>query len=95
MDYMTDGANSSQIFVPAQSPGGFFSTFVARVNGRAFDRRQPGNQRRPSRFRDGILERSPDERERVARAPDNEALIFCCAPPKTVCGTRRDARGCL
>jgi len=37
MDYMTDGANSSQIFVPAQSPGGFFSTFVARVNGRAED----------------------------------------------------------
>jgi predicted permease len=38
MDYMTDGANSNQIFVPAQSPGGFFSTFVARVNGRAEDR---------------------------------------------------------
>jgi predicted permease len=38
MDYMTDGANSSQIFVPAQSPGGFFSTFVARVDGRAQDR---------------------------------------------------------
>ena len=38
MDYMTEGANSSQIFVPAQSPGGFFSTFVARVNGRAEDR---------------------------------------------------------
>jgi len=37
MDYMTDGANSSQIFVPAQSPGGFFSTFVARVNGRPED----------------------------------------------------------
>ena len=38
MDYMTDGANAPQIFVPAQSPGGFFSTFVARVNGRAEDR---------------------------------------------------------
>jgi predicted permease len=38
MDYMTDGANSYQIFVPAHSPGGFFSTFVARVNGRAEDR---------------------------------------------------------
>jgi putative ABC transport system permease protein len=38
MDYMTDGANASQIFVPARSPGGFFSTFVARVNGRAEDR---------------------------------------------------------
>jgi predicted permease len=38
MDYMTDGANSSQIFVPAQSPGGFFSTFVARVDGHAEDR---------------------------------------------------------
>ena len=38
MDYMTDGANSNQIFVPAHSPGGFFSTFVARVDGRAEDR---------------------------------------------------------
>jgi putative ABC transport system permease protein len=38
MDYMTDGANTFQIFVPAQSPGGFFSTFVARVDGRAEDR---------------------------------------------------------
>jgi len=37
MDYMTDGANSNQIFVPAHSPGGFFSTFVARVDGRAED----------------------------------------------------------
>ena len=37
MDYMTDGANSNQIFVPSQSPGGFFSTFVARVSGRAED----------------------------------------------------------
>jgi predicted permease len=38
MDYMTEGANSYQIFVPAHSPGGFFSTFVARVDGRAGDR---------------------------------------------------------
>lgn len=37
MDYMTDGANAGQIFVPAHAPGGFFSTFVARVNGRAED----------------------------------------------------------
>ncbi len=35
MDYMVDGANSTQVFVPADSPGSFFSTFVARVNGRA------------------------------------------------------------
>ncbi len=38
MDYMTDGANAGQVFVPAHAPGGFFSTFVARVNGRAQDR---------------------------------------------------------
>ena len=38
MDYMVDGANSTQVFVPADSPGGFFSTFVARVNGTAEDR---------------------------------------------------------
>jgi predicted permease len=38
MDYMTDGANANQIFVPSHSPGGFFSTFVARVNGRAENR---------------------------------------------------------
>ena len=38
MGYMTDGAFSNQIFVPSQSPGGFFSTFVVRVNGRAEDR---------------------------------------------------------
>jgi putative ABC transport system permease protein len=38
MDYMADEPNASQIFVPAQSPGGFFSTFVARANGRAEDR---------------------------------------------------------
>jgi predicted permease len=37
MDYMTDGANSTQIFVPAHSPGGFYSTFVVRVNGQAKD----------------------------------------------------------
>jgi putative ABC transport system permease protein len=40
MDYMTetmDTAHSNQIFVPAHSPGGFVSTFVARVNGRAED----------------------------------------------------------
>ncbi len=37
MDYMADEPNAPQIFVPAQSPGGFFSTFVARVNGRAED----------------------------------------------------------
>jgi putative ABC transport system permease protein len=38
MDYMTDGANSYETFVPDRSPGGFFSTFVVRVNGRAQDR---------------------------------------------------------
>jgi putative ABC transport system permease protein len=38
MDYMTEGANAPQIFVPSHSPGGFFSTFVARVNGRTEDR---------------------------------------------------------
>jgi predicted permease len=38
MDYMADEPNAPQIFVPAQSPGGFFSTFVARVTGRAEDR---------------------------------------------------------
>jgi len=38
MDYMVDGANSLQIFVPSHSPGGMFSTFVARVDGRAEDR---------------------------------------------------------
>ncbi len=39
MDYMSQGANSSQIFFPAHSPGGFFSsTFVVRVNGTAKDR---------------------------------------------------------
>lgn len=38
MDYMTPGANRTQIFLPAHSPGGFFSTFVVRVNGRPEDR---------------------------------------------------------
>jgi len=38
MDYMTDGANVNQIYVPAHALGGFFSTFVARVSGRAEDR---------------------------------------------------------
>jgi putative ABC transport system permease protein len=38
MEYMTEGAQSNQIFVPSHSPGGFFSTFVARVNGRAEER---------------------------------------------------------
>ncbi len=38
MDYMTDGANHDQIFIPDNSPGGsFFSTFVVRVDGRAED----------------------------------------------------------
>jgi len=40
MDYMTgtmDTAHANQIFVPAHSPGGFVSTFVARVDGPAED----------------------------------------------------------
>ena len=37
MDYMTEGANPTQIFFPAHSPGSFFSTFVVRVSGRAED----------------------------------------------------------
>ncbi|MBV9498119.1 MAG: ABC transporter permease [Acidobacteriaceae bacterium] len=37
MDYMTEGANPTQMFLPANSPGSFFSTFVVRVNGRAED----------------------------------------------------------
>jgi putative ABC transport system permease protein len=39
MEFETDSslANSNQVFVPAVSPGGFFSTFVARVGGRADD----------------------------------------------------------
>jgi putative ABC transport system permease protein len=36
-DYMVDGANPNQTFIPDHSPGGFDSTFVARVNGRAED----------------------------------------------------------
>ena len=32
-----DTAHSNQIFIPAHSPGGFVSTFVARVDGRAED----------------------------------------------------------
>ncbi len=42
MDYMSDGKTTgddfNQIFLPSHSPGGFFSTLVARVNGRAEDR---------------------------------------------------------
>lgn len=40
MDYMTDTmdtAHSNQIFIPAHSPAGFVSTFVARLDGRAED----------------------------------------------------------
>jgi predicted permease len=37
MDYMAEGANSSQVFVPSHSPGSFFSTFVVRVDGPAQD----------------------------------------------------------
>jgi putative ABC transport system permease protein len=39
MEFETDPslANSNQVFVPAESPGGSFSTFVARVDGRADD----------------------------------------------------------
>ena len=37
MDYMTDGANSTEIFIPAHSPGGFYSTFVVQVSGQAKD----------------------------------------------------------
>jgi ABC-type antimicrobial peptide transport system permease subunit len=39
MEFETDSslANSNQVFVPAGSPGGPFSTFVARVDGRADD----------------------------------------------------------
>jgi predicted permease len=40
MDYMTytmDTAHSNQLFIPAHSPGGFVSTFVVRVDGRAED----------------------------------------------------------
>ena len=37
MDYMTPGANHTQVFLPSHDPGGFFSTFVVRVNGHAED----------------------------------------------------------
>jgi ABC-type antimicrobial peptide transport system permease subunit len=37
MDYMTEGANTTQIFVPAHSPGSFFSSFVVQMSGRAED----------------------------------------------------------
>jgi ABC-type antimicrobial peptide transport system permease subunit len=41
MDYMAEDAddgNAYQVFIPADSPGGYFSTIVARVDGRAEDR---------------------------------------------------------
>jgi hypothetical protein len=41
MDYMAHGPNDvnpSQLFIPSGTPGGFFSTFVVRVDGRAEDR---------------------------------------------------------
>lgn len=40
MEYETEAAapDSNQIFLPAHNPGGFFSTIVARVDGRAEDR---------------------------------------------------------
>jgi predicted permease len=40
IDYETDPtlANHNQVFVPSGTPGSFFSTFVARVDGRAEDR---------------------------------------------------------
>jgi ABC-type antimicrobial peptide transport system permease subunit len=39
MEYETDPtlANGNQVFVPSDTPGSFFSTFVARVDGRAED----------------------------------------------------------
>jgi putative ABC transport system permease protein len=39
MEYETDPtlANSNQVFIPSEAPGSFFSTFVARVDGRAED----------------------------------------------------------
>jgi putative ABC transport system permease protein len=39
MDYETDPtlAGSNQVFIPSEAPGSFFSTFVARVDGRAED----------------------------------------------------------
>jgi putative ABC transport system permease protein len=38
MDYMAEDVNSDEVFTPARSAGGFFSTFVARVDGRPEDR---------------------------------------------------------
>jgi predicted permease len=39
MDYMADAkAVRNQVFVPSHAPGGFFSTFVVRVDGHAGDR---------------------------------------------------------
>jgi ABC-type antimicrobial peptide transport system permease subunit len=40
MEYETDPTmvNSNQVFIPSTAPGSFFSTFVARVDGRAEDR---------------------------------------------------------
>jgi len=39
MEYETDPtlANGNQVFIPSETPGGFFSTFVARIDGRAED----------------------------------------------------------
>ncbi len=39
MEYETDPTleNSNQVFIPSDTPGSFFSTFVARVDGRAED----------------------------------------------------------
>ncbi|MFZ0038796.1 MAG: ADOP family duplicated permease [Candidatus Acidiferrales bacterium] len=39
MEYETDPtmANGNQVFIPSESPGSFFSTFVVRVDGRAED----------------------------------------------------------
>lgn len=37
MTYTMDTAHSNQLFIPAHSPGGFVSTFVVRVDGRAED----------------------------------------------------------
>jgi putative ABC transport system permease protein len=39
MEYETDptNVNGNQVFIPAATPGSFFSTFVARVDGRAED----------------------------------------------------------
>ncbi|MGA3212818.1 MAG: FtsX-like permease family protein, partial [Terriglobales bacterium] len=40
MEYETDPtmANGNQVFIPSETPGSFFSTIVARVDGRAEDR---------------------------------------------------------